>query len=72
MTLLIVSCPVPGTYLVHEHDQRPVEGVAVHQYRAWWSCQRHGAVVDARRDCEHIGLVKKGRLNVKMGRISTQ
>jgi hypothetical protein len=67
MTLRIVSCPVPGTYLVHEHDQRPVEGVAVHRYREWWACERCGPVTDARRDCEHIGLVKKGGYQCQNG-----
>jgi len=60
MALLVVTCPIEGTYLVHEHDQRPVEGIAVHKYSTWWACQRCGAVTDERKDCQHIKLIKGG------------
>ena len=42
---------VRGTWMIHDPDQPPVEGVAVHRYRYGLLCEVHG------RTCVHVGQV---------------
>ena len=59
--LLVTTCFVPGTYLVHKRGQIPVEGVSVHYYDSnnAWVCEEHGANhATTRLDCEHIRAVR--------------
>ena len=60
--MMQVACPIPGTYLVHEPGQPPVEGVAVHYYNrsGIWVCERDGSPHGTTRsDCVHIRYAKE-------------
>ena len=60
--LLLVHSPTPGTYLVHEAGQRPVEGVAVHYYggSGRWVCERDGTPHGTTSPgCVHIRYAKE-------------
>ena len=59
--MMQVTCPIPGTYLVHQPGQRPVEGTGVYLYKSGvWVCEVDGTTYrTTRQDCKHIGLAKQ-------------
>ena len=57
--MIAVTCPIDGAYLVHDEQQRPVEGVAVYHYDFGWVCEECSGNNSGQRFCAHINLVIK-------------
>ena len=62
-----VTNPAPDQYLVHVKGQRPVEGVAVYHYNAYWACEKCEVLSGSTRPaCIHIALAKKESFKMTM------
>ena len=49
----MITQTIRGTWSVHDSEERPVDGVAVHYFPAshQWRCENHG------QRCEHVRAV---------------
>ena len=56
----MVTKTAEGVFLIHEPDQRPVEGVAVYRYSYAWGCEKDGTANGTTRGyCGHVQMAIK-------------